>query len=162
MTRSADLADADLIARLERQNASIGFTSFTHDDAFALGRDIVGRATAADLAITTTILFGTQRVFHSARPGTSADNDEWLARKARTVARFNAPSLLVGTKLRVAGADFFEVFGLDRALYSPAGGGFPLRVSGSLVGFVGISGLSQHDDHDLVVAALESAMARAA
>ncbi|WP_375386598.1 heme-degrading domain-containing protein [uncultured Microbacterium sp.] len=162
MTRSADLTGADLVAHLETQNASIGFTSFTHDDAYALGADIVQRAIADDLGITTTILFGDQRVFHAARPGTSADNDDWLARKARVVARFNAPSLLVGARLRHSGADFFEVFGVDRALYAPAGGGFPLRVNGSLIGFVGVSGLTQHDDHDLVVAALEAAIARQA
>ncbi|KAA9107911.1 heme-degrading domain-containing protein [Microbacterium rhizomatis] len=159
MPRSADLTEPDLIAHLEAQNASIGFTSFTYDDAYALGTDIVQRAIDGDLGITTTILFGGQCVFHAARPGTSADNDDWLARKARVVARFNAPSLLVGAKLRLRGADLADL-GLDRALYAPAGGGFPLRVNGSLVGFVGVSGLAQHDDHDLVVAALEAAIAR--
>lgn len=162
MTRSAELTETDLLARLRAQNDTIGFSSFTHDDAYALGRDIVDRAIDGDLGITATILFGTQCVFHAARPGTSADNDDWLARKARVVARFNAPSLLVGARLRAAGRDFYELFGVERALYAPAGGGFPLRVNGSLIGFVGVSGLDQHDDHDLVVAALEAAIARQA
>ncbi|KRE31004.1 heme-degrading domain-containing protein [Agromyces sp. Soil535] len=162
MPPSPELADHELLALLEAQDSRIGFDSFDYDDADALGRDLVARAIADQLPITVAILFGEQRVFHAARPGTSADNDDWLSRKARVVARFNAPSLLVGARFRSAGVDFHQVTGLDPARYAAAGGGFPLRVNGSLVGFVGVSGLAERDDHDLVVAALEAARSRAA
>jgi uncharacterized protein (UPF0303 family) len=36
------------------------------------------------------------------------------------------------------------------------GGAFPLRVRGSLIGAVGVSGLAQEDDHDLVVEVLKA------
>lgn len=160
MPRTTDLDDDALIALLEEQNATLGFDSFDHDDAFRLGSDIIALGVERGLSFTTSILFGQQRVFHAARGGTTADNDFWLERKARVVARFDAPSLLIGTRCRAAGVDFHDVFALDPALYVPAGGGFPLRVNGSLSGFVGVSGLPERDDHDLVVTAIEAARAR--
>jgi len=162
MSMTPDPAARDLLPLLEAQNSTIGFGSFGYDDAYALGRTLVARAIDDDLAITVTINFGEQKVFHAARPGTSADNDDWLARKFRVVSRFNAPSFLVGTRFRAQGADFHQAMSLSPAQYMPAGGAFPLRVNGSLIGAVGVSGLAEQDDHNLVVWALEAAQAATA
>lgn len=161
MSPSPDRAALDLLPLLEEQNATIGFASFDHEDAYRLGGAIMARAAAEDLRITVAMSFGEQRVFHAARPGTTADNDAWLARKFRVVARYNAPSFLISTKYRARGVDFNEATGLPVAEYAAAGGAFPLRVNGSLIGAVGVSGLVENLDHDLVVWALEAARAAA-
>jgi uncharacterized protein (UPF0303 family) len=161
MSMTPDPAARELLPLLEAQNAAIGFPSFGYDDAFALGGALVRRATAEELAVTISIVFGEQRVFHAARPGTSADNDDWLARKFRVVTRFNAPSYLIGTRARAKGNNFHESTGLSPSLYMPHGGAFPLRVHGSLIGVVGVSGLPEQHDHNLVVWALEAAQAAA-
>lgn len=160
MSKTPNLEARDLLPLLEAQNSRIGFTSFDYDDAYALGNALVTRAAAENLAVTISITFGEQRVFHAARPGTSADNDDWLARKFRVVTRFNAPSFLIGTRARAKGNNFHESTGLSPALYMAHGGAFPLRVNGSLVGVVGASGLPEQDDHNLVVWALEAALSR--
>ena len=162
MSLIPDPAAQALLPLLEEQNASIGFTSFDYDDAYRLGSAIMARAAADDLRITVTMSFGDQRVFHAARPGTTADNDDWLARKFRVVYRYNVPSFLVSTKYRARGQDFNEVTGLPITQFAAAGGAFPLRVNGSLIGAVGVSGLVENLDHDLVVWALEAARASAA
>ena len=141
MSLTPDPAAQALLPLLEAQNSSIGFSSFDYDDAFRLGNAIMARAAAEDLRITVAMSFGQQRVFHAARPGTTADNDDWLARKFRVVARYNAPSFLISTKYRARGQDFNEVTGLPITEYVAAGGAFPLRVNGSLIGAVGVSGL---------------------
>jgi len=161
MSLIPDPAAQALLPLLEEQNASIGFTSFDYDDAYRLGSAIMARAAADDLRITVTMSFGDQRVFHAARPGTTADNDDWLARKFRVVYRYNVPSFLVSTKYRARGQDFNEVTGLPITQFAAAGGAFPLRVNGSLIGAVGVSGLVENLDHDLVVWALEAARAAA-
>jgi uncharacterized protein (UPF0303 family) len=162
MSRIPDPTARDLLPQLEAQNESIGFARFGYDDAYELGASLVARAAADELPVTIAITFGEQRVFHSARPGTSADNDDWLARKTRVVTRFDAPSFLIGTRARAKGSDFHESTGLSPALYMAHGGAFPLRVNGSLIGVVGVSGLPERDDHDLVVWALQTAQAAAA
>ncbi|MBX0300382.1 heme-degrading domain-containing protein [Cryobacterium sp. 1639] len=162
MSLTPDPAAQALLPLLEEQNARIGFTSFDYDDAYRLGSAIMARAAAEDLRITVTMSFGEQRVFHAARPGTTADNDDWLARKFRVVSRYNVPSFLVSTKYRARGQDFNAATGLPITQYVAAGGAFPLRVNGSLIGAVGVSGLVENLDHDLVVWALEAAQAAAA
>lgn len=162
MSMTPDPAARDLLPLLEAQNSTIGFSAFGFDDAYALGGALVRRATAENLAVTISITFGEQRVFHAARPGTSADNDDWLARKFRVVNRYNAPSFLIGTRARAKGSNFHVSTGLSPSLYMPHGGAFPLRVNGSLIGVVGVSGLPEQDDHTLVVWALEAAQAAAA
>ena len=43
--------------------------------------------------VTISIWLGQQRVFHAALPGTSADNDSWVEKKANVVRRFGRSSL---------------------------------------------------------------------
>ena len=159
MSLTPDPAAQALLPLLAEQNSRIGFSSFDYDDAYRLGTALMVRAATDDLKITVSLTFGQQRVFHAARPGTTADNDDWLARKFRVVARYNVPSFLVSTKYRARGQDFNEVTGLPITEYAAAGGAFPLRVNGSLIGAVGVSGLVENLDHDLVVWALEAARA---
>ena len=162
MSLAPDPAAQALLPLLEAQNSSISFPAFGYEDAYRLGSALMARAAADDLRITVAMSFGEQRVFHAARPGTPADNDDWLARKFRVVARYNAPSFLISTKYRARGLDFNEVTGLPITQYAAAGGAFPLRVNGSVIGAVGVSGLVENLDHDLVVWALEAARASAA
>jgi uncharacterized protein (UPF0303 family) len=131
------------------------FTSFGHDDAWRIGTALVARCREADLTVTIAIHLGTQRVFHAALPGTSADNDEWVMRKTRVVQRFDKSSHEVG-QLYAADdpAAFYTAFGLSAADYAPTGGAVPIRVNGTMVGVLAISGLTSLDDHELAVTAL--------
>ncbi|MCU1403784.1 MAG: heme-degrading protein, partial [Glaciihabitans sp.] len=93
--------------------------------------------------------------------GTTADNDDWVARKIRTVRRFEQSSFLVGRRHAAAGTDFAESTGLDLSLYAAHGGCFPIVVrDAGLVGTVTVSGLLQEDDHALVVEALTEFLSR--
>ena len=68
---------------------------FGHDDAWRMGSALVARCRAEQLPVTISIWLGEQRVFHAALPGTSADNDAWVEKKARVVRRFGRSSLEV-------------------------------------------------------------------
>ena len=145
--------NAALITELEAQEARLRFTTFTNEDALRLGLLIVRLATERSLGITVDITRGEQQLVHIALDGSTADNDEWIARKTRVVRRFAASSLLVGLR---QGDAFNATFDLPLALYAAHGGSFPVVVEGvGLVGTVTVSGLPQRDDHALVVEALE-------
>ena len=68
---------------------------FTHDDAWEVGSNLVARCRTEQLPVTISIWLGQQRVFHAALPGTSADNDAWVEKKANVVRRFGRSSLEV-------------------------------------------------------------------
>ena len=151
----------DLIARIEEQESRLQFEHFTHDDAWQIGSLLVGWAQERSLGITIDVTKGDQQVFHAATAGTSADNDDWVARKIRTVRRFGTSSFLVGRRHAAAGTDFNTQTGLPLAQYAAHGGCFPVVIrNAGLVGTITVSGLPQADDHALVVEAIESFLAR--
>jgi uncharacterized protein (UPF0303 family) len=154
MTISDAAAEADLLETLLAQERDIQFDSFGYADAWTIGSRVVELATRRGLPVATSLVFGDQQVFYSAFEGTSADNDDWLARKFRVVRRYNHASLTVGTRFRARGLDFGVDSGLDPRLYAAHGGAFPIRVRGSIVGILGVSGLTEFEDHELVVEVL--------
>ena len=150
----------ELVARIEEQESRLQFTHFTLDDAWAIGSRLVELGRARSLGITIDITRGDQQVFHAALDGTTADNDDWVARKIRTVRRFQASSFLVGRRFAASGKDFSEATGLPLNQYAAHGGCFPVVIrNAGLVGTITVSGLPQADDHALVVEVLEEFLA---
>jgi uncharacterized protein (UPF0303 family) len=148
---------AGLISRLERDEQRLVFTRFDNADAWHLGCLLVDLATGRDLPIAVDIRRGTQQLFHAALPGSTADNDGWIARKVRVVERYGASSYLVGRRLAAKGQTLDAAMGVDPALFAAHGGAFPIRVPEvGVVGVVTVSGLPQADDHALVVEAVET------
>lgn len=143
------------------EEARLRLSGFSNDAAWRLGTFLARRARAEGLAIAVGIVRGGQRLFWFAAEGSSADNDGWLERKLRTVLRFGHSSLYLGRKLAALGMDLREKYALDPAEYSVSGGAFPLHVRGTgTVGAVAVSGLTQEEDHALVVEALGSMVKR--
>jgi uncharacterized protein (UPF0303 family) len=137
---------------IELQERTLQFSTFTNDDAWALGSAFVTAARQDGLAIVIEISRGGQTLFHAALPGTSPDNDTWIARKSRVVLRFGHSSLYMGQQCRDAGTTFEERYGLPLTEYAAHGGGFPLTIKDvGVVGVIAVSGLPQLLDHRLVV-----------
>jgi uncharacterized protein (UPF0303 family) len=137
----------------------LDFTHFGYPEAWRLGTSMVTAATARKLPIAIAINFGEQRVFHAALPGSSATNDDWLARKFRVVAKHNCSSWALACRHRAEGSDYFTAGGYDRRELALAGGAVPLRVRGALIGAAGVSGLAEADDHRFVMDALRELQA---
>jgi len=154
---------SELLERLVAEEAELQFSRFTLDDAWLLGGRLRAAAAAAGHPVAIAIWMGPQRVFHTALPGSSADNDGWLDRKRRVVERFGRASMLVGESFRAKGEDFDTQARLDPSEFAAHGGVVPIRLRGSgVIGAVGVSGLPQQDDHDLVVSHLRDYLRRQA
>jgi uncharacterized protein (UPF0303 family) len=138
------------------QEKAIDFDRFTYPDAWALGSRLVETATRHGYPVAIGINFGQQRVFHAALEGAAATNDDWLARKFRAVYTHNCSSWALECLVRATGEDYHRVYGYRTEDIAVAGGAVPLRVRGSLIGAVGVSGLASEEDHQLVVAALSA------
>jgi len=143
---------SELTEKLLAEERELRFADFSLEDAWALGCRMRAAAVAAGLPVAIGIQLGQQRVFHTALPGSSSDNDHWLARKTRVALRYGQASLAVGESFRDGGHDFDVDSRLDPSEYAAHGGVVPLRLkSGTVIGVVGVSGLPQLDDHAFVV-----------
>jgi uncharacterized protein (UPF0303 family) len=149
------------LAELAGHEEELQFSRFTNDDAWDLGTALVARAREQQLPVAVDVSRNGQQLFHAALPGTSADNDAWIRRKAAVVDRFGHSSLYVGQRSREAGTTFEAEFGLDPERYAAHGGAFPVLVRDvGPVGVVVVSGLPQVEDHRLVVAVLRELVGR--
>jgi uncharacterized protein (UPF0303 family) len=155
MAIAPDLAtDLALIAQ---QEAELRFPSFDYDTAWRLGLSLRELAASRNQTIVVDIRrFGQphQPLFYTALGGTP-DNARWVQRKSNVVARFHRCSYAIGLTLEQNNRTFSERYNLPDADYAPHGGSFPIHVAGTgIIGAITVSGLTQREDHNLVIEAL--------
>ena len=153
--------DRSLLDELEAQEARLVFDRFDDDTAWALGTALRDAASAAELPVAISVRRNGRLLFFAALPGSSADNEGWLARKCAVVDRYGHSSLRVGEQFRVDGKSFDTDSRLDPSRYAAHGGAFPVLLNQTgCIGTVAVSGLPQRDDHQLVVDAIEQVLGR--
>jgi uncharacterized protein (UPF0303 family) len=129
------------------------FESFTYDDAWRLGAALVQRCHDEGLPMAIAVDLGEHRVFQAGLPGSSAMNAQWADRKANIVRHFDRSSVAVAERYGMI-SDFYALFGLDRTMFAASEGAVPIRVRGTLVGVLAVSGLESGGDHELALDAL--------
>ncbi|MBM0230800.1 heme-degrading domain-containing protein [Micromonospora sp. STR1_7] len=137
---------------LLREESELELAGLTETDAYDLGVLAVTAAAEQRLPISVGVWRTGRQLFHCGLPGSTADNDGWLRRKGRVVTRFEHSSLYMARLCQDKHTTLTEKFGLPASRYAAAGGAVPLRVRGTgVVGWFGVSGLPQLDDHRFVV-----------
>lgn len=137
------------IARAEDE---VVLPELTEQTAYALGCRAVEAGLEQGLPIAVGVWRGERQLFHCALPGSTSDNNEWLRRKGRVVMRFERSSLYVARLCKDQGTTLAEKFALPSARFAAAGGAVPLHVRGAgVVGWMGVSGLPQLEDHRFVM-----------
>lgn len=152
MTRSA--ADIDKI--IEQEHALV-FVAFDESEAFALGLRLRDLAAAQALPVVIEIRLWDRLLFYAALQGSSGSNADWVRRKLNTVKMFHKSTYRMVLEQGRPDRTFHPDSGLSNADYVLAGGGFPLTVAGAgVIGAIGVSGLPQRQDHEVIVAALSA------
>lgn len=147
------------IAELEQQEAELEFASFTHDDAWRLGCLLVAEARESAAPVAIDIRRGGLTLFRCALPGTTPDQEAWIAGKSAVVLRMESSSALIAERFAAYGVEQSSGW-LPMPEYAVTGGSFPVRVSGvGAVAAVTVSGLSSDADHDLIVTAIRAYLA---
>ncbi|WP_410812712.1 heme-degrading domain-containing protein [Micromonospora sp. 067-2] len=148
-------SDHDLwptLDELQREEFELELPGLSETDAYELGMLAVSAASAQRLPVAVGVWRAGRQLFHCGLPGSTLDNDGWLRRKGRVVTRFEHSSLYMARLCHDKQTTLTEKYGLPAARYAAAGGAVPLRVRGTgVVGWVGVSGLPQLDDHRFVV-----------
>ena len=148
---------AEDLTIIARQESELIFPEFDYDTAWRLGLALRELAlTHKHLIVIDIRRFGQphQPLFYSALGGTP-DNARWVQRKSNVVARFHRSSYAIGLTLEQTNRTFAERYSLPDADYAAHGGSFPIRVeTAGIIGSITVSGLTQREDHNLVIEAL--------
>lgn len=145
------------LKELEAQEQELQFERFSNEDAVELGLSLYAMAKERQLPVTIDITRNGHQLFHLSMPGTSPDNDQWVARKIKLVNRVGMSSCRVHTLLKSLNMTLEERFELSHYEYAAHGGCFPVILKGTgMIGTVTISGLTQEADHALAVEAIRA------
>lgn len=143
-------------AQLTSQAEQLEFASFSAEDSLDLGELALSVARSRGLPIAIEVWHTGRLIFKAALPGTSAENDDWLRRKRNVTERFDDSTMALRVKHEERGLDFNAATLLPLVDYAAHGGGWPIKtVDNGTVGFFGISGLPQVEDHELIIECLE-------
>jgi uncharacterized protein (UPF0303 family) len=146
----------EILKQLLLEEELLQFANFNEETAWKIGCWLVDYATQNELPITVDIQRNGHQLFHASRPGTSADNDEWIKRKVRLVNRIGHSSFYIGQLLKSEGKRIEEKFLLSESEFAPHGGCFPIIINGTgVIGTITVSGLPQEEDHKVVVRAIK-------
>jgi uncharacterized protein (UPF0303 family) len=143
------------IAKIAEQEKTLVFPRFDEATAFEIGSALRKRALAEKLPIVIEIRTWDRLLFYAALPGSTASNGEWVRRKFNVVQMFRRSTYGMVLERKSPDKTFPVGWGLDIADYVLAGGCFPVHVEGAgVIGGIGVSGLPDRQDHNLVVAVL--------
>ena len=148
-------------AGLKAEEEALVLPAFDVAAALEIGLIAYEKATSRGLKASIEVRIGEWIVFHASLPGTSPENDWWMARKARVVLLTGHSSIHERVLAEETDIDWFAKHGVEEEQYAIHGGGLPINVAGKgLVGILLISGLPQIQDHLLGVEALTEYLAR--
>lgn len=149
------------IEKIQNQQRMLVFSRFANDTAWDLGNLMVDAARRQNLPVSLCITVNKQRLFCFACPGTSPNNDRFIARKENMVYECLKSSYEMVLQAQLDPEhDFMKFWGLDSQDFVLAGGSFPITVENiGVIGAVTCSGLAEKDDHAFVVSCLQKYLA---
>jgi uncharacterized protein (UPF0303 family) len=130
-------------------------------DAMEIGEIAKSFGTQKGLPIAVEVRIGDWIIYHASLPGSTAENQWWIDRKARVVMLKHHSTIYERVSAEERGVDWHKENNLLDETHAIHGGGLPLITKGE--GFVGVllvSGLPQVDDHLLGVEVLTEFLAR--
>jgi uncharacterized protein (UPF0303 family) len=148
-------------AVLLEEEIRLTLTSLTVKDTLEIGEIAKSFGAMRDLPIAVEVRLGNWTTYHVSLPGSTAENQWWIDRKARTVMLKHHSTMYERVSAQERGVDWHKENNLLDETHAIHGGGLPLITKGD--GFVGvllISGLPQVEDHLLGVEVLTEFLAR--
>lgn len=144
------------IEALKAQQETLIFTEFNEETAWAIGTGLRDEAKKHHYPIAISITLNRRRLFYCSMPGAAPINDQWIRRKENLVYLFQKSSYELALYLKAKKDTVGHRYGLSEEDYAAAGGSVPLLLKGTgLVGAITVSGLSEQEDHHLVVRAIQ-------
>jgi len=143
------------------EESALVLDSLSLNDALEIGEIAKSLGVARGLPIAVEVRLGDSIIYHASLPGSTAENQWWIDRKARVVLLKHHSTLYERVNAEERGIDWHKENNLLDETHAIHGGGLPLITKDQ--GFVGvllISGLPQVDDHLLGVEVLTDYLAR--
>jgi hypothetical protein len=155
------VSDNHLSSQLLFEEESLKIPKLGLIDALEIGEIGKSIGILKNLPIAIEVRLGDWIIYHASLPGSTAENQWWIDRKARVVLLKHHSTMYERVSAQERGVDWHKENNLLDETHAIHGGGLPLITKDE--GFVGvllISGLPQVEDHLLGVEVLTEYLAR--
>lgn len=144
------------IDSLKSEEQRFIFDTFQKMDYWQLGQCFVQAIQKRSLPVATAIHINDKLVFYYGSEQSTKDQFLWIERKRKACHHFQMSTLMLKLVLESKDKTLAKNYYLDESEYSPFGGSFPIRTKGAgVIGTITLSGLSQMEDHQLIIEVLE-------
>ena len=143
------------------EEKKLSLKSLTLNEAIEIGEIAKTLGLESELPIAVEVRLGDWTIYHASLPGSTAENQWWIDRKARVVLLKHHSTMYERVSAEERGVDWHTENNLPDESHAIHGGGLPLIAKKD--GFVGvllISGLPQVEDHLLGVEVLTEFLVR--
>ena len=147
--------------QLLKEERILTLPSLGINDALEIGEIAKSLGLVRNLPIAVEVRLVDWIIYHASLPGSNAENDWWMSRKARVVMLKHHSTMYERVSAEERGVDWHKENNLLDETHAIHGGGLPLITKNE--GFVGvllISGLPQVEDHLLGIEVLTEFLAR--
>jgi len=157
------MAEQYTLESLLKEEQELVLPHFSEDDAIDLGLEILRRTRVHSFVIAFEVHRTGRLIFKASVAGTRQQNDVMLAGKSHVVERFAHSSMYERLRHEADGTTFQQATNLPFPEYTPYGGAVPIFVGGANpvggpIGWAVVSGLTQEQDHALVVDSLRTVL----
>ena len=147
--------------QLLEEESSLILPTLELSDALEIGEITRFKGIKRNLPIAIEVRLGDWIIYHVSLPGSTAENDWWMSRKARTVMLKHHSTMYERVSAEERGVDWHKENALLDETHAIHGGGLPLITkTDGFVGVLLISGLPQVEDHLLGVEVLTEFLSR--
>jgi uncharacterized protein (UPF0303 family) len=158
---SDDSSISFLSSDLLKEEAILTLPAISVSDALEIGEIAKSFGVMRDLPIAVEVRLDDWIIYHASLPGSTAENQWWIDRKARVVMLKHHSTMYERVSAEERGVDWHKENNLLNETHAIHGGGLPLITkSEGFVGVLLISGLPQVEDHLLGVEVLTEFLAR--
>jgi uncharacterized protein (UPF0303 family) len=148
-------------SQLLQEEKMLELPNLSISDYLEIGEIAKSFGVIRDLPIAVEVRLGDWIIYHASLPGSTAENQWWIDRKARTVILKQHSTMYERVSAQERGVDWHKENNLLDETHAIHGGGLPLITkSEGFVGVLLISGLPQVEDHLLGVEVLTEFLAR--
>lgn len=146
---------------LALEASTLILSSLTLAEAIEIGEIAQQFARERALPVAIEVRMKEWIVFHVSLPGSTPENDSWIARKARVTMATGNSTMFERVLAEEQGINWYVEKAMPEETYAIHGGALPLNVLHvGLVGILLISGLPQVQDHLLGVEVVAEFLAR--
>jgi uncharacterized protein (UPF0303 family) len=148
-------------AILLEEELKLSLPSLSVADAVEIGEIAKSFGIARGVPIAVEVRLGDWIIYHASLPGSNAENQGWIDRKARVVMLKHHSTMYERVSAQERGVDWHKENNLLDETHAIHGGGLPLITKGEgIVGVLLISGLPHVEDHLFGVKVLTEFLAR--